>query len=66
MILTLDSPLSYGILDYSVDAHSLNLIEFFWESTKECGIFFKVTARNILRRNLSLAVKAQFYELQTG
>lgn len=38
----IDSPLSYGILDYRIDPLQLNLIEFLWESTKECGIFIKV------------------------
>ncbi|XP_067934702.1 transcription factor CP2-like [Watersipora subatra] len=41
-ILEIDSPLSYGVLDLRSDQRSLNVIEFIWDSSKDCGIFIKV------------------------
>lgn len=41
-LLVVDSPLSYGILDLRSDQRTLNMLEFIWDSTKDCGIFVKV------------------------
>ncbi|KAF6018189.1 gem [Bugula neritina] len=41
-ILEIDSPLSYGILDLRAEQRNLNMLEFVWDSTKDCGVFIKV------------------------
>ena len=37
-----DLPLSYGISDIKVDAEKLNVLEFWWDPSKDAGIFIKV------------------------
>ena len=42
-ILDVDIPLSYGIHDVRNDAKLINRSEFFWDPTKETGVFIRVS-----------------------
>ena len=41
-IVEIDVPLSYGIYDVLQDHNNLNVVEFFWDPTKEVGVYIKV------------------------
>jgi len=41
-IVEIDVPLSYGIYDVVQDNNNLNVVEFFWDPTKEVGVYIKV------------------------
>nr|CAG4648116.1 EOG090X0AJ3 [Moina brachiata]SVE93166.1 EOG090X0AJ3 [Moina brachiata] len=41
-IVEIDVPLSYGIYDVVQDNANLNVVEFFWDPTKEVGVYIKV------------------------
>lgn len=42
-IVEVDVPLSYGIFDVEEDASLCNAVEFFWDPTKEVGVYIKVS-----------------------
>jgi transcription factor CP2-like protein len=41
-LLDVDIPLSYGLLDVTVDPKALNCIEFTWDPSKATGIYIRV------------------------
>ncbi|KAK2175641.1 hypothetical protein NP493_717g00047 [Ridgeia piscesae] len=41
-ILDIDLPLSYGINDIKVDPVKLNVLEFWWDPSKDVGVYIKV------------------------
>ncbi|RUS75951.1 hypothetical protein EGW08_016297 [Elysia chlorotica] len=41
-ILDIDIPLSYGVINVSLDPVRLNQLEFIWDPTKETGIYVRV------------------------
>lgn len=41
-ILEIDIPLSYGVPDIYNDPKDVNKCEFFWDPTKETGVFVRV------------------------
>lgn len=42
-ILEVDIPLSYGIHEVRNDAKLINRAEFYWDPTKETGVFIRVS-----------------------
>ncbi len=44
-ILEIDVPLSYGVHDIFDDPKDVNKCEFFWDPTKETGVFVKVNIK---------------------
>ena len=42
MLHVADIPLSYGLMDLSVDSAKVNAIDFIWDPTKETGVYVKV------------------------
>jgi len=41
-ILEMDQALSYGIADVTQDPNNLNMISFYWDPTRDTGVFIKV------------------------
>lgn len=51
-VLEIDTPLSFGVYDVRNDAKQINRSEFYWDPTKETGVFVKVISVRLFSMNI--------------
>ena len=51
-LIKIDVPLSYNIVEYSMNPHTLNSVEFLWDPKQIVGCFVQVRYENHFNSNI--------------